>query len=178
MSLILKQKAYEINLSKIEEGYLYSELICYSETIGKAKSELLKKYQYEISLKFSEDDVNFLNIPVIRCKLADKFEFEGKYLTKNDIDSLLIEKKRLATLEGILKDDNISHCYIRKGSYYRPNSCGYTDMQHRAGIFTKKEAVSSGKGCRDLKIIPISIGEHNIMINREIDDLKTRLILQ
>jgi hypothetical protein len=36
-----------------------------------------------------------LNIPVIKCKLADKFEFEGKYLTKDDIDSLLIEKKRL-----------------------------------------------------------------------------------
>jgi hypothetical protein len=28
-------------------------------------------------------------------KLADvKFEYKGKYLTKNDIDSLLIEKKR------------------------------------------------------------------------------------
>jgi hypothetical protein len=81
-------------------------------------------------------------------------------------------------LEKILINDSFSHCYIKKGGYYRPHSSGYTDFRHRAGIFTKEEAVKSAKSCRDLTIIPINAIEHNKMINDEIDDLKTRLIIK
>lgn len=176
MKYKLTQKAWEINRDKLNEGYLYSEMACYAESRNKAKSKLLSEYRYEINLKYSDDEITYLNIPVIRCPQADKYLFEEQDKTMLQIDEILYERERIFKLELILFDDSISYCYIKKGLYYRPNSSGYTDFRHRAGVYTKQKAVSSAKSCRDLTIIPINIEEHNKMINEEIDDLKTRII--
>jgi hypothetical protein len=175
MKYQLKQKAYEINFSKIDEGYLYSETICYAETIGQAKSILLKEIDLA-KLKHSDEDISYLNIPVIRCKKADKFEFEGEDICLWRIEVILSERERKAKLDLLLNDDSLKFCYIKKGGYYRPNSCGYTDFRHRAGVYTKEEAVSHAKSCSDLTLIPIDIEEHNLMIQKEIDDLTTRVL--
>jgi hypothetical protein len=51
-----------------------------------AKSELLNIGLFEnCKLRFCNDDLTYLNIPVIRCKEYDKFEFEGEDLTKYEI---------------------------------------------------------------------------------------------
>lgn len=175
----LVEKAYKINFGKIEEGYLYDEdsFVVYAETLNKAKYKLLEKaYCENICLRGSDDEVTYITIPVIRAKEHDTFLFEGEPLTKIGIIKKLRDRDRESELNKILDDDSISHCYIKKGSYYRPNSCGYTDFIHRAGVFTKQKAVSSAMSCRDLYIIPIDIEKHNKMIQDEIDDLKTRLI--
>lgn len=178
MKYQLTQKAYQINRGLINEGYCYSEMACYAENRNKAKYSLFKSYGHEINLLLSDNEVSYLNIPVVRYKEADLFLFEGGNKNIRQINEILNERERLLELEKILIDDSFSHCYIKKGGYYRPHSSGYTDFRHRAGIFTKEEAVKSAKSCRDLTIIPINKDEHNKMINDEIDDLKTRLIIK
>lgn len=173
----LKEKAYEIDFSRIEEGYLFSEYITYAENRNQAKTQLLKdSYCQSICLQGSDDEVTYLTIPVIRAKQADKYDFEGSSMTKQQISEELEERERKRHLDNILNDESITHCYIRKGNYYRPNSCGYTDFKHRAGIYSKKEAVSHAMSCRDIDLEIINIDNHNKMIQEEIQELQTRLI--
>jgi hypothetical protein len=176
MKYTLTQKAWQINRDKLEESFLYSEMAVYATSRNKAKSALFSEYKYEIKLRWKDEDVSYLNIPVIRFPEADKYLFEEKDKTMREINEILHERERLSGLDLILMNDCVTHCYIQKGNYYRPNSSGYTDFRHRAGIYTKQEAVSSAKSCRDLTIIPIDATEHNKMINNEIEDLKTRII--
>jgi hypothetical protein len=63
--------------------------------------------------------------------------------SKKKIDA----RERNQSFDDMLNDTTITHCYIRKGSYHRPGSSGYTDFRHRAGVFTKQEAISSAKSC-------------------------------
>ena len=180
MKYTLAKKAYEIDFSRIEEGFLYdsSSFIIHSETRNKAKSELLKKaYCENICLSGEDDEVNYLTIPVIRCKEADKYFFEDKEMSLSSIEEELTERKRIFDLDEILNNEHIKYCYIIKRGYYRPNNCGYTDFKHRAGVYSKEEAVSSAKGCRDIRIERIDIDEHNQMIKDEVQELNTRLLV-
>lgn len=179
MKYKLAKKAYEIDFSKIEEGFLYdsSSFITYAETRNKAKSQLLKQsYCESICLEGEDEEVTYLTIPVIRFKEADKYFFEDKEMSLYDIEQELSERKRLADLQEILDNENIKYCYIRKGGYYKQNSCGYTDFKHRAGVYTKEEAVSHAKSCRDIWLERIDIEEHNKMMNEEINDLISRVL--
>lgn len=81
-------------------------------------------------------------------------------------------------LNKIIKDKNITHCYIKKNSYYMPKYCGYTDYKVKASIYTKEEALQHYTACNELRLIQININEHNKMIVDEIKDLMSRLILK
>lgn len=77
----LLQKAYEIDFSKVNEGYLYSREFCHADSINQAKSILLKRNNDQclnITLRCSEDEITYLTIPVIRCKENDWYEFEDE----------------------------------------------------------------------------------------------------
>ena len=177
MKYKLAQKAWKIDFSRVEEGYLYSDIITYAENRNKAKSKLLENCKWEnIYLRGEDEEVTYLTIPILRCKEADKFEFEGNEFPLYEIERLIRKKERGQELQNILDDTSISHCYIRKGCYYRPNSCGYTDLTYKAGVYLKEDAVSQAKSCEDLRIIPINIEEHNQMLNEHIEDLKSRLL--
>jgi len=175
MSYQLIQKAWELNLFRIYDPYHLSGIIHYGKTRGEAKSKIYSKAKNE-DLSLTDGPLTFLNIPIRRCKRADKYLFEDKELALWEIENIQKEKIRIIELDKILNDESIVYCYIRKGSYYRPNSCGYTDFRHRAGVYTKQKAVSSAKSCSDITIIPINIKEHNSMIQNKIDDLKTRVL--
>ena len=84
--------------------------------------------------------------------------------------------KRRLTLNQIIKSKKVTHCYIYKRGYYRPNHCGYTDRPSRAGVYSKEEAVECALKCSELTLIPIDIVEHNRMIAKEIKELSTRFI--
>lgn len=173
------QKAYQIDLGKIREGFLYSEIDCYAETHTKAKSKLLKQVNsdyYDMYHNYTDEKITYLNIPVLRKKLSDTYIFEGAEMTLYRIETLKNERIRIAELDKILEDSSISYCYIKKGSYYRPNSCGYTDFITNAGVYTKKDAVLYAKSVSSLVIIPINIDEHNKMLNGAITDLQSRLL--
>lgn len=170
-------KAYQIDLDRLDEGYLSDTIMCYANNVNEAKKKLLQEVKYDNwKLKYTDAELTYLNIPVIRRKSDDKILFEGKAVTEIEMNRILYKRERDLLLENILNDPNIKYCYIKKGSYYRPNNCGYTDMKHRAGVYSKEEAVQSAKSCDELTIIPIDILEHNKMINNEISELSSRLL--
>ena len=176
----LLKKAYEIDFSKINEGYLYSREICHADSINKAKSILLKRNNEQclyLTLRCSDDDLTYLTIPVIRCNESDLYEFEGSNKSLYQIQKILNERERISFLDLILNNDSIKYCYIMKrGEYYRPDSCGYTSYKAHAGIYTKEDAVDHAKSCDELVIIPIDIEDHNKLIKNLVADLQTRLL--
>jgi len=172
------EKGYKIDLSKIEEGFLMSEEVCTAPSRNEAKSILLNKVRYDdLKLKRSNELVSYLNIPIVRAKDFDKVLFEGSPKSRHEIDYILATRQREASLQVILDNPDVTHCYIRKhGAYYRPNSCGYTQMISRAGVYEKAKAVKDGISCMELQIIPINKQEHNQMLIAEISELESRLL--
>ncbi len=170
-------KAYEINLDELDEGYLSDSIICYAENLNKAKVKLLKEIQYDNwILKKSGKELTYLNIPVKRIKSADKVIFEGKEIIRCSIDKLIEERERLAKLDEIANNPNIKYCYIIKGSYYRPNWCGYTSLKFDAGVYPKDEAVGHAKSVREIRLEWVDVEEHNKMINEKIAELRRQLL--
>ncbi len=174
----LVSKGYKIDFNKIEEGYLFSEYTTNADNISKAKSELLKRIKYEdCKVILTSAVVTYLNIPVVRSKEHDLYEYNGKSMTLLHINAVKNEENRIVKLNAILSNDDIKYCYIQKrGSYYRPNSCGYTGMVHLAGVYAKKEAVSDAMSCNEIYITPIDIKVHNKMINEMINELQSRIL--
>lgn len=177
MSSVVK-KGYKINLNRIEEGYMYSEISCAATSRGAAKTKLLKNpATIGMQLRGSGEEVNYANLPVVRDKEYDVVEFQGKLVTSAELGVITERRKRDKMLEGFLSDPVITHCYIKKnGSYYCDNHSGYTAFRFNAGVYEKVEAVSCAKSCSDLVIVPINITEHNIYIQKEIKKLESRLI--
>ena len=175
MSYKLLKKVYQVDCSQIDEGYLYDQKVSYAETRGKAKTELLKEIE-GAKIQHTLEDVTYLNIPIERYKRLDLLDFNGKEMTIGEIENHLAEEKREQKLEEILNNESIKYCYIVKSGYYRPNRCGYTDYKHRAGVYTKEEAVLEAKSCGAVRVEVIDIEEHNKRIQDEIQDLKSRII--
>lgn len=173
------QKAYKIDLDKLDEGYLSDSIICFAENRNKAKSILLQEIRYDDwKIKYTDEEVNYLNIPVKRAKSADKVIFEGKEVSRFSIDSLIEERIRLNQLDIIANNPNIKFCYIMKGnSYYRPNHSGYTYVRFEAGVYPKDEAVKTARHCSDIRLEWVDEEEHNKMINQKIQELRDKLIL-
>ena len=45
---------------------------------------------------------------------------------------------------------------LKRGLYYRPNSCGYTSNPREAGVYSEQEAKEHIKNCSELYMEPIS----------------------
>ena len=174
----LTEKCWSVNLDKIDEGYCYSEQSVYAETRNKAKSLLMQKYEVlDMILNGTNEEVTYLTLPVYRDKDGDKYDFNGKSLTMNQIQEVIQKNERIDSLNTIMNNNNITHCYIRKrGSYYCPNCSGYTQFQSMAGVYEKEDAIRQAKSCDQLDAIPIDNATHNKMISERIEDLKTRII--
>jgi hypothetical protein len=174
----METKAWGVNWDKIEEGEYYNGClpIVYAENRNKAKALLIDAGLRDYKLYSTGEDVTYLNAPIKRLKRQDLVEFEGGFLSKDEIDDIKLKRKRLGKLETILRDKDITHCYIYKGGYYKPDMCGYTDIQARAGVYIKQEAVDHAKHCREVTVIPIETKKHNKMILEEIEDLKKKII--
>lgn len=173
----LKQKAYGINFDAIEEGYLYSEEHVHADSINKAKSLLFDRMKYEDLVNNDGEEITYLNIPVVRAPEYDLYLFEGEGKTNEEIKEIFKKRERITYLNQLLFNPDIKYCYIKKrGSYYCPDNCGYTQFKHKAGVYLKEPAINCAKACDELDIIPIDIAEHNKMIRNEINDLSTRLL--
>jgi len=174
-----RQKCYEIDFSKIDEGYLSCETFCQAETVGKAKSLLMEQIRHDSwKLKYSNEDVAYLNIPVKRSKENDIYDFEGVNMVMSIIRIKLRERQRVDELNTVLNDESIKYCYIKKrGLYYLPTSSGYTERITQAGVFEKVCAVGSAKSCDEIIIVPINIFDHNQRIANEVKELNSRILI-
>lgn len=178
MKLEIVKKAYELNLEKIEGGEYTTPSISYAETRGKAKNEILEDIQYGgLRTRWIGEEVNYQNIPIRRAKELDIVLFEGQEVKRWRVEDILNQRERESELDRLLNDPDVTYCYIRKGSYYRPNSNGYTDFRTKAGVYTKQDAVRKAKHCNELRLEVVDIEEHNQLIRDEINELSTRLIL-
>lgn len=172
------KKCWKIDLDKIDEGFMYSGVSVHADSRNEAKTKLLHEIRYdEWKIRFTREEVNYINIPVIRSKAGDIVLFEGNEIKKWEVNHVLSERKRFVELDKILENPGVQFCYIMKrGSYYAPNSNGYTDYKFKAGVYTKEEAVQDAKSCNELRIIPINIEEHNSILNKMIKDIESRII--
>lgn len=170
------KKAYKVDLSRVQEGYLYSEDIIYAKTRGKAKS-LVCLSEYSL---LNGEDMTFLNIPIIRSKNDDIFLVDGVEKSLSSIEYDKRKKEKEVELEKLLAENPKGKAYIKKGGlYWRPNNSGYTEFQRFAGVYDLKDAVSTCKSSdlgRYERPILIDKKEHNEMITKTIKDLETRLI--
>lgn len=176
--LPIVKKGYSLQWDLLENGHYYDDYKVSAETRNQAKSLLLGMFKYEDpKLLFSQKEVTYLNIPIRRDRNYDTVLFEEKEYSRHALSKMLIVREHDAKLAQILSDEKVSHCYIKKrGSYYRPGSCGYTEVISRAGIFPKQEAVREGKGDLLFHIVPIDIEKHNAMILEETKELESKLI--
>lgn len=177
--MTIKEKAYEINMDEIDvRSSSYDPIVCHADNRNQAKVKLLEQVRHEdLEFKYSESRITYTNLPVKRSHRHDKVIFDDKVVLRHEVESIIKQKERAAKLHAILNDDNIKYCYIRKGGYYyRPNSCGYTEWQYRAGVYKKEEAIKDCLSVQELSVIPINIDEHNKMINSQISELQTRII--
>lgn len=170
---VLKEKAYKINFDKIQDGFLYSKKTCIAESLNQAKQILLKEVRYEdMMLSRDEELLTYMNIPVVRCPEYDLVVHRGEVVRRGDIEAIEEEIKNQAELNSIKDNPKIEYCYIKKGGlYYRAESRGYTEYIKYAGVYEKLDAIKSALHCRDLKVVPIDIKEHNIMITQAIREL-------
>lgn len=180
MKYKIYEKAYAINMSKVYEGYMYDSerFICRAPRISVARSKLLTIASNENLTDNSTDrEITFLNIPVVRAPEYDLLHFEDKHLTARQIQEIIQKRGHDEYLNGIIADDSIKHCYIKKrGQFYKPDYCGYTDYISYAGVYTKEDAVKHARGTMELRIVPINITEHNSIIQSQIISLQSRLI--
>lgn len=177
-----KTKAYKLNRNYLdttnESVFMnYIPEYFYAENEKDARVEALKIVSDHDLKDYCDNEITYISCKVKRVKEHDKILVNGQYKTKKQIDIENEKQLRLDFLQSILNDDTITHCYIMKrGTYYRPNSCGYTEFKLFAGIYDKKEAISDGVSCSDLTIIPIDITEHNEYLNKHLTEITSRLI--
>jgi len=177
MKYKILKKGYQVDFRQIEEGYCASEVVCHADTIGKAKSTLLKDIMYEGWKPIGSDkEVTYLTIPVKRYPEIDILEFEGKPTKQYQIEFILRKREREQHLDGLFNSDTEYFYITKNGMYYKDNSVGYTNYNHRAGVYPKEEAIDHARFCDELHLIPIDIDVHNIMMNDEILLLQSRLI--
>ena len=176
----LKEKAWVINKSNIEENYFVTDEVFYAETSGKAKYKALDYIKYESHVDIYGEEMSFLNLKVKREKLSDKYLYEEEVLTLNQINNKKKLKEKNDRLDKLILDNPHAKAYIMKGGmYYGPSYCGYTEGTLRAGVYDVKDVVSHIKGtslgdCRDVRVI--NTEEYNESIELEIDRLKSLII--
>ncbi len=173
-------KAWELDLSKVYEGYMYSPVIVFAENRAKAKYAMLSKARYEGVCNRDDKEFTYIDIPVFRNKEHDRYMFEGKEMNLSDIKERQNKRKRNDGLYKLMKDNPNGYAYIKKGGYYyRDNNCGYTEYLSQAGVYPIDEAVREVAGCdvRDfMDVILINKDDHNNMIKEAISFLEKRLI--
>lgn len=176
--LKLIERCWELDLDKVNEGFLFDNIICHVETRNQAKVKLLEEAVWRGAVSNrTDEDFTYLDIPIKRYKLGDKFLFEDRPMTKWEIEQVLKRRQEDTEFDKLLADPTIEYCYIiKRGLYYGPNSCGYTAIRERAGVYTIEYGVSSAKSCRELRLKVIDIDEHNKYLREASEDILDKII--
>ena len=179
-------KAYQIkwlptNNEAVVMGWIDQVVCAETEKLARMKA-LHQLREYDIEEDHFGNEFTYISLRLRRSPEYDKFLIEGKIKSREDID---YDKKKTETdaeFRQMLADNPNGYAYIKKGGYYyQPNSCGYTEYQSQAGVYPIKQAVNEclGVSLGDyMRPILIDVNEHNIMLNKQIAALRSRLIDQ
>lgn len=174
MRPIIVDKAYELNREKIREGSFFEDVVVYATTRGKAKSLIFEKIENLGYEDIFGEELDFLNLPVRRCKKADRVLLGGIVQTVAQYERFLREQEREKYFRDLLVEHKgkLAHI-IKRGSYYGPDWKGYVDKQWQAGVYTLEEAVQAARDCQDITLRVFEKKEYNEMIIRELRALST-----
>lgn len=176
------KKAYRINENHMSDCFRYfcdASFIAYG-TEGQAKSQIVSHYQSEETL--DGEELNMMNVRVLRAKEYDKYEFRGKEETKEKIDYILEKEERDSKLDNILKENPNAKAFVYsgiRGGYWGENHCGYHSDKFKAGVYTLKEAVAIVKSSclsRNESVEMIDPITHNKEVLDKIEKLKSYLV--
>jgi hypothetical protein len=147
MKLELIEKAWSLDLDAISGGHCCGEIIVYAETRGKAKSKMMETDASDYVLNITEEDITFLNVPVIRAKNLDTVKLENKEMVRNRAMSYLdqLEKRNKIELHSSEKFHR-QHTREYLGNaigFWALNGRGYTIDPEKAHIYTKAEVLES-----------------------------------
>jgi hypothetical protein len=172
------EKAYRLNLDKIDDGFLCTERWCTAPNANIARGKLYADVKYEdMLMRFTVEPVTYFNLPVERYFERDTVLYKGENVIRHQVDYLIKRDLHQENLTALAKNKNVTHCYIKKhGSYYRDNARGYTTDITEAGIYTKVEAIKHANHCLDLILIPINIEEHNAKLLKHIATYQAKLL--
>lgn len=176
----LIERAWKIYADDLDEPWHVPDEVFYGKTRGKAKVQAWASIAYDGFKNTMGEETTFLNLKLSRCKKMDRYLVGDKIFTLDEIEYRKKEDKRNEALDVLAAANPEGKAYImRKGYFYRPNNCGYTERRTQAGVYSIQEAVQEVKGCSlhdDMDVIPIDVNEHNQRINKEIESLQSRLI--
>lgn len=177
-------KAYLIkwlpsNHEAVVMGWM-SQIVC-AENEKSARNEALQKLaEHDIEYDHYGEPFTYISIRLKRSPEYDKFMIDGRIKSREDIDYDKKKEDRDNEFRQMLADNPNSYAYIRKGGYYyKPNHCGYTEFQTYAGVYSLDAAVKEclGMSLGDyMRPVLINVDDHNDMVNKHIEGLKTRLI--
>jgi len=172
------KKYYKLDENQVFEGTdFFEQVVASGETRSKAKAKIASVCEDRDIHLLNGDRVTFLNAPIHRCKNIDLVEYKGETMKRFIYEARLRQEEHNAALTKILEDNSITHCYISKrGSYYGPNYCGYTESVLRAGVYSKHDAVAHCLNILEVNCVPIKKEQHNDRVNMEIKRLKQCLI--
>lgn len=178
-NLKIVEKGYQIMPRRLSDPYIVEDIFCWAENHNAARGKLFKMVKdYNLKLWISDEELNYLNIPVERCHNVDKVLFNNMVVVRSTVYALIERDKRNEKIQEILQNDEITHCYIRKGGYYyRDNARGYTELIYEAGVYPKAEAAKLARPSDEIYLIPIINSEHDKMIQDKIEEIAKRCIL-
>lgn len=177
----LHSKAWAINADKFKQSWYVPEDVIYTNDRNEARLKAMGLLKWtDLLLEDTDEEATYLNVPVRRVPRADKYEVDGQILTAANIEYENRKRTRNEEIDKIVAENPNGHAYVKKGgTYWMPNSNGYTDYRIKAGVYSVQEAariVKSSSLDRYETFVLIDKEEHNNYILGHIEDLKTRLI--
>ena len=98
---LIFKKGYKIDLDRIEDTYLWCDKCCQSDNINQARKQLLELVRFDDMKLKNGNELNYLNIPVIRAKGFDVIIYNGEKKERWRIEHELSEKERISELEQL-----------------------------------------------------------------------------
>lgn len=143
----LIKKAWSLDLDVIDEGHFCEDIVIYAGTKGKAKSEMMKTDVQYHKLWSIDEEITFLNVPVIRAKNLDIVKIDNREMARNIAMSYLDQLEKRNKIE-LHSSDEFYRQHTREYSgnaigFWALNGKGYTIDPEKAHIYTKEEVLKS-----------------------------------
>lgn len=141
-------KAWEVYANNIIEPFYYSDIIVYAEDGNKAKAIVWKNnIQNIVEARVKcfkswrdERNIKYTDLRVSRRRNEDRVEYDGKIVTKEEVEKLEWCKTRTEYAKYLMDNFPDKQVVVRKGSsYWGRDKCGYSDSIIYAGLYSTKE---------------------------------------